>query len=345
MKPHPLITLALATLLATLACAQTELVLPSPTPIRGLPTESRFPTQQGGVTVMPAPALSVLTAKASPDRLIGDVKALSAIPSRHINNPGVTQAAQYIQDQMEAAGGNLQVAYQGFPLNANGVPTNQRNVIATLPGSDPAAGIIVVGAHYDSRSRDIGDSVSLAPGANDNATGTAVVIELARIFAELSPRATLIFVTFSGEEEGRLGSKYFVDAFSSHPDIRAMIALDIVGMGIAPDGRTRIYSAGPAGSPSRKLAQFLAARAPAGAPGFMVEVEDAPDRPGRYSDHISFSDAGYPAARFIEPAEDSANHSPDDTASRLSPAYLAQVTQIVLAGIYDLAWGDIHFTP
>ena len=337
---------ALISLLAVCACGPAVSSTPLPTgapPI--LPTAMPTQTEAAAMTPAPQPSLAALTGQVSPDRLIGDVKALSAIPSRHINNPGITKAADYIEGQMKAAGGSLQVAYQGFPLTVNGQATNQRNVIATLPGSDPSAGVIVIGAHYDSRTRDLGDSVSLAPGANDNATGSAIVVELARIFAATSPRATLDFVTFAGEEEGRLGSQYFMAAFNSHPDIRAMIALDIMGMDPGGTHSARLYSPGPADSPSRRLAVFMAQHAAEGSPGFTVTVEDASDRPGRYSDHLSFSDAGYPAARFIQPQEDPANHSPDDTADRLDPDYMARVTRAVLAGIYDLAWGDTRFTP
>jgi Zn-dependent M28 family amino/carboxypeptidase len=122
-----------------------------------------------------------------------------------------------------------------------------------------------------------------------------------------------------------------------------MIALDMVGLD--GSGNTRIYSPGPAGSPSRRLAEFMALHAPEGVPGFVLDVKDAPDRAGRYSDHISFSDAGYPAVRFIQPQEDPSNHSPDDTADHVNPDYVKRITQVVLAGLHALAWGDETFNP
>jgi Zn-dependent M28 family amino/carboxypeptidase len=271
---------------------------------------------------------------------MADVRALSAIPSRHVGNPGVAQAADTIKGQMAAADGGIQAADQGFPLTVNGVETFQRNVIASLPGADPSAGAIVIGAHYDSRTRDIGDSASLAPGANDNASGVAAVIELARVLADTHPRASILLVAFTGEEIGREGSKYFVAAFSSPQHFRAMIALDIVGRDTNNARSVRIYSPGPEGSPSRRLAAFFAAQGRAALPGFGFEVKDSADRPGRYSDHISFSEAGFPAIRLIQPEEDPWNHSADDTLEKMTPGYLREVTQAVLAAVYALAWGD-----
>jgi hypothetical protein len=118
----------------------------------------------------------------------------------------------------------------------NGRPT--QNVVAILPGSDPkfAGQYIVIGAHFDHLGRD--SQFALDPdakdairnGADDNASGTAAVMQLARILSTTHPRRSIIFANFSGEEEGLLGSQWFVD----HPpvpldSIMAMVNFDMVG--------------------------------------------------------------------------------------------------------------------
>ena len=312
--------IGLAVVVGTLAACEQ----PTPTPQPSLPAAPEFiPSPTATVTALSATSELILSPTAivtpeiperaslpdlmqtvSTDRLMADVVALSAIHSRHVNSPGVAQAADYVEAQFAAAGGDLQAAYQTFPLNWNGVDTLQHNVIATLPGSDSSAGVIVIGAHYDSRSVDINDAVSRSPGANDNASGVAAVIELARILADQKPKATIIFVAFSGEEVGRQGSKYFVQSLSSRPDIRAVFVMDIIGRNSLPEEGVRVYPVGSRDSPSRGLAEAFARSAGSALPGFVAYVQNTADRPHRYSDHISFGDAGYPAIRLIQPEED-----------------------------------------
>ena len=126
----------------------------------------------------------------------------------------------------------------------------------------------MIGAHYDSRLVDINDAVSCSPGANDNASGVAAVIELARILADQKPKATIIFVAFSGEEVGRQGSKYFVQSLSSRPDIRAVFVMDIIGRNYLPEEGVRVYPAGSRDLPSRGLAEAFARSAGSALPGF-----------------------------------------------------------------------------
>jgi len=340
-----------ATLILTgvvlLAC---NLAGPPPGPTQSLPvTPSAAPavpaTQKGEMYLAPtatgfstqvAPIKDLLGA-VSAEQLMTDVTALSAIHSRQVNSATIGDAAQYIHDQFAAAGGRLVVEYDEFLLVFNGGSSSQRNVIATLPGSDPSAGIVVIGAHYDSRTADLTDSSGRAPGANDNATGVAAVLELARIMAHERPRATIQFVAFSGEEVGRKGSIHFVEQGQARGEVfRGMIALDIVGNGAGsstPGGSIRVFSAGPEGSPSRELARSLAAQAETYLPGFDVLVQDAIDRPHRYSDHNSFSEAGFAAVRLIQAQEDPDNHSGGDTADHVDGEYLRRATQTALVGI------------
>lgn len=270
------------------------------------------------------------------------VEMLSAIHSRHVNSATISEAAVTIYEAFRAAGGHLTVAYDEFPLSFNGITTTQRNMVATLPGSDPAAGMILIGAHYDSRTADLYDAAGPAPGADDNATGTAALLEIARVLANETPDATVVLVAFSAEEVGLWGSRHYVEAAQQRGnDIRAMIALDIIGnaSGVQGEGVIRAF-ADPDHAPSQQLARLIAQQADTYLTDFAVQVQPTIDRPGRYSDHVPFSDAGIPAVRLIEAIEDvSKQHSPHDGIEHISATYLRQAVQLALASVINLAWG------
>ena len=169
-----------------------------------------------GVTPPPPARVDLvdgLVANVSAQNLMSSVGQLSAVNSRHVNSPGAAQAAQRIFSGFQSAGGRLCVSYQDFAGEYDEVPTVQRNVIARLPGSDPSAGVIVIGAHYDSRVGDLKDAGTRAPGADDNATGVAALIEIARLLANETPVASIDVVAFAAEEVGTVGSSlYFLTA-------------------------------------------------------------------------------------------------------------------------------------
>jgi hypothetical protein len=338
LAPEPIITATPTTTpvppsaAPTITAPATGTVAASPTPV--------LPIIEGHIR---SAHISGLMDDVSAERLYEDVFTLANIPSRNINHPGNAEAAEYIFDQFEAAGGNLEVAFDEFPVVWNEQYTDQRNVIATLPGSDPSAGVIIVGAHYDSRTVQLNDLEGPAPGANDNASGTAVTMELARVLAHENPRATIKFIAFSAEEMGKLGSIHYVEEALAHgEDIRAVVALDIVGNAVGPagEGRIRVFSADPPDSSSRWLARSVAWHAEQYLP-IDVLIQPVVDRPFRYSDHVPFSDAGFPAVRLIESVEDTGRqHSALDRPEHISPQYMASVVQVVLASL-----GNIAFAP
>ncbi len=155
--------------------------------------------------------------------------------------------------------------------------------------------------------------------------------------------ADVIFAAFSAEEVGKLGSAAYVrDSLAAGRRFRAVIALDTVGGagGAETAGAVRAFSADPVGSPSRQLARHLDVLARASLPILDVQVQDALDRPYRYSDHVPFSDAGFAAARLIEPVEDpGSNHSPADLPANLTPEILRHNTQLAVAAAAHLAAG------
>lgn len=220
-----------------------------------------------------------------------------------------------LQAISKATGGKLEVKVDHFQATAprtRDQPVPLENVVAILPGTDPVLSktAFVVSGHYDSMPSNVMDPTSDAPGADDDASGTAVSIGCARLLAGRRPaqgyRATLVFAAVSGEEQGLLGGRRLLDYLrQSGFTVGGMLDNDIVGADFAPGAphRVRVFSAGgPEGAdgPSRELART-------------VEQIDSPeavrlifrvDRLGRGGDHMPFVEAGLPAVRFTEPLED-----------------------------------------
>jgi Zn-dependent M28 family amino/carboxypeptidase len=363
-----LLLVVLAMALATLACNLSDNAAPPTLVLRATAT----PPPTIGYATLPPEALPQQEATAPPrvetlilnlinqvqtDRLMYHVASLADMTTRHVNSPyvaagrGIGAARDYILNELNqistASQGTFRVLTQDFPTNFAGVTSIATNVIGISPGDEIGAGVIIVGAHYDSISINPEDGNAYAPGANDNASGVAALIEIARIVSQRRHRATIIFVAFSAEEIGREGSKVFVDQYvrGNNLDVRAMLNLDIIGSNTSPTGQIandsiRVFSADPNNSPSRLLARELGLLARQYTLDMRVFVEPLIDREGRYSDHITFSDAGYPAARFIETLEDSGRqHTDRDTIDDVQPGYLTQNTRLMVALVTSLADG------
>src|SRR5262245_29742078 len=165
------------------------------------------------------PILLILALTVGQD-LEKDVKALAdeAFEGRETGTAGEMKAAGHIVGEMRRAG--LHPVLQLF----QGHGTTGRNVVAVVHGTTPEA--VVIGAHYDHLG---GDGKKVYCGADDNASGTAVVVEMARRFAKKPAKRTVILVAFSGEEMGILGSRYFVNNPPTLEPAIAMINLDMVG--------------------------------------------------------------------------------------------------------------------
>ena len=299
-----------------------------------------------GVTPPPAERVDLvdtLLANVSSQNLIASVERLSSVHSRHVNSPSVVEAAEMILAGFQSGGGRLSVAYQEFDLEYDDVPTVQRNVIARLPGSDPSAGVIVIGAHYDSRVVDLKDADTRAPGADDNATGVAALIEMARLLANETPVASIDFVAFAAEEIGVVGSSYYLQSALARAEIiRGVIILDIIGNAGGPAGQSvlRAFSSPPETSVARQLARWVSSVALVYTPGLQISVEATLDRSERYSDHLPFTQRGIPAIRLIELLEDSTRqHTSNDLTQFIDPDYLQQATQLALAVVINLAFG------
>ncbi|HVQ40509.1 MAG TPA: M28 family metallopeptidase [Pyrinomonadaceae bacterium] len=232
----------------------------------------------------------------------------------------------------ESSGGRMTVEKQTFEqAKAARIPqpTMLINVVATLRGTQPesAQRIYVVSGHYDSMCGSPTDAKCDAPGANDDASGTAAVLEMARVMAKYRFDATIVFMTVPGEEQGLLGSTYFAEqSKKNNADIEAMFTNDIIGNSLGGNGihdpRTvRVFSEGvpsneTAGeantrrsvggendSTARQLARFIKETAAAYVPAMNVMMVYRRDRYGRGGDHIPFLERGYAAVRFTETNE------------------------------------------
>src|SRR5215204_1557878 len=276
----------------------------------------------------------------------------------------------------EASNGRMTVEKQSYEQpKAARVPeaTTITNVVATLKGSQPEATdrIYVVSGHYDSMCNSPTDAKCDAPGANDDASGTAAVLEMARVLAKYEFDATIIFMAVAGEEQSLLGSTYFAtQAKQKNWDIDAMFTNDIVGNTLGGNGvrdrnHVRVFSEGvPSNetaaeattrrsvggendSASRQLARFIKEIGDAFVPQMKVMLVYRRDRYGRGGDHIPFLERGYPAVRFTEVNEEFRHQHQNvrvengvqfgDLPGFVDFAYVANVARVNAASLAALA--------
>lgn len=310
----------------------TAALQPTMTPVFG-----RMPCS---LTVQPDPEIHAMVTAVSRQNLQRYVQTLESFGTRHTfsttQSPthGIGAARNWIYDEFGRVGnGRLQVRFDDFSMSFNALTYHAQNVVATLPGHDTHSGVVVVTAHYDSRTLDVADRYSLAPGANDNASGVAMLLETARLLSMREWNQTIIFVAFAAEEQGTHGSYHFVEeSLANGLVVDAAFNFDIVGgrPGIAQ--RVRVFSGGPDGSIHRQLVRHMAFVGELYLPIFPVDLQDAAEREGRFGDQREFVRANIPALRVTESEEDTAvQHTSSDTSDRLDYNYLFRVTQLSLA--------------
>lgn len=250
-------------------------------------------------------------------------------------------------------------------------PTEVMDVVAIKRGSSDPDRVIVMTGHLDSRVSDVMDRRSDAPGANDDASGVAALMEAARLLATQDTRATLVFAALPGEEQGLYGGKVLADyAVAHHWKVEADLNNDIVGNSRGQNGvrdntmvrvfsegtrstetaaqaRTRNYFGGEVDSPSRNLARTMATLADQYLPELRVKMIYRTDRYGRGGDQVPFLQAGYPAVRVTEGHEDYTRQHQDlrtehgitygDTIDGIDFHYLARVTALNTVTMASLA--------
>jgi len=318
----------------------------------------------------------------SPERLKADVAAMVGFGTRHTASTttdpkrGIGAARDWAAGRFaeiaRGCGGCITVERIERRFTGPRAPTGVvvQDVLGIQRGRDPDR-VVIVGAHIDSRVTDVMDTTSDAPGANDDASGVALVLEAARILSRRTFDATIVYAVFSGEEQGLWGATLLADTAKARGwQVSAMLNNDIVGntigQGNVRESRwVRVFSEGIRSSedeaqqmvrrgnggeddgPSRALAKAIDGVATRGRYGLDVFLDRRPDRFGRGGDHEPFLKLGYPAVRFSVANENwDAQHQDlrtekgvvyGDTIDRMDFPYLAKVTAINVATLARLA--------
>jgi hypothetical protein len=320
------------------------------------------------------------------DRIEATVRTLVSFGTRHTlssqTDPhrGIGAARDWIAAELRRyaarSGGRMTVTVPSYiqqPASRIPTPTRISNVVATLRGSTDPNRVYVVSGHYDSRVTDVLNFTSDAPGADDDASGVAVSMELARVMATRRPEATIIFAAVAGEEQGLYGSTFLAQQLkNAGADVQGMFTNDIVGSSRGDDGTrdrhsvrlfaqgtppnedptraaTRLSIGGENDSPARELARFVTEVADNRATDARVRVIYRLDRYLRGGDHRPFLEQGFPAARFTEPNENFAHQHQDvrvengvqfgDLPQFCDFDYIARVARTNAATLWSLAQG------
>ncbi|MEW6370516.1 MAG: M28 family peptidase [Pseudomonadota bacterium] len=325
-----------------------------------------------------------IVAEISSKRIENYIRKLVSFETRHTmsetesDTRGIGAARRWIKSELERCGaGKLQVAFDSHvaPVSARiSRPTEIVNVVATLPGAQEASKdrLYVVSGHYDTRNTDVMDATGKAPGANDDASGTAAVMEMACVMAKHQFDATLVFMTVAAEEQGLLGAGHWArQARANNLNVAGMLNNDIIGSSRADDGRVdnkqvRLFAqsipatkemseavrqlvatGGENDSITRQLARHVKEQGERYVKGFKVNVIQRHDRYLRGGDHMPFLEQGYAALRFTEPNEDFSHQHQNlrtedgkvygDLIDFVDFDYAAKVTKVNAAALASLA--------
>ncbi len=321
---------------------------------------------------------AVVDAVAAPG-LEQTVRTLAAFPTRHtLSVTGSAQASEWIYQQFAAiskdTGGRLQVARDVWTQPAGDrlvAPVKMTDIVATLPGDAKPERIVIISGHYDSRVTDVMNATGNAPGANDDASGVAVALELARVMSSHHYPATIKFVAVTGEEQGLYGSTHLAQEMADgNQNVLAMITNDIVGSshgqgGLHDNTHVRVFASGTdptetpklaagrrasgtdADTPARTLARAISDADRQYVSGFGTVIMYRLDRYLRGGDHAPFVQHGYAAVRLTEPNEDWRHQHQDvrvengvqygDLPQFVDYAYLANVARVNTAAVASLA--------
>jgi len=333
----------------------------------------------------PDPDLRALLRQVDPDRIQATIQRLTQFGTRHTlssqTDPvrGIGAATAWVFGQMQdiaaTSSGRMTVQQQTFfqpPVPRLPSGASITNVIATLQGTASPQRFYVVTGHLDSRVTDVLDFTSDAPGADDDGSGVACVLELARLFATHQFPGTLVFATVSGEEQGLFGSSFMAAQMkAAGADVQGMFSNDIIGTGDAHDGTrpdpttVRLFlegiptnvtpnqislmqaTGGENDGLSRQLGRFVNSVAPFDLTGMNIRLIWRRDRYLRASDHVSFQGQGYPAARFTEPRENFDHEHQNtrvfegrqlgDLIQYVDFDYVGRVTRVNAAALWSLA--------
>ncbi len=323
------------------------------------------------------PRIEKLVASVSSERLQATDTKLASFGTRNTlsdtvsTTRGIGAARRWIYDEFKRMSTKLQVSYDRHMLAQQGRITREVelvNVVAVLPGK--SARRVYITGHYDTVNsrrpagadatataagrtapaqplvRPVINDDADAPGANDDGSGTSLTMELARVFADsgIEFDATLVFVTWAGEEQGLIGSMaHATDLRNAKVVVEANFNNDIVGNSLGGNGivdaeSVKIYALGPEDSPHRALARYVQRVAGTYVPSHTIRLMAREDRFGRGSDHSSFTANDFPAIVFREANENyERQHSADDKLEGVDFRYLAQNARVNVAAAASVA--------
>lgn len=357
--------------------------------LAGVPAVATAEARGGGgrppLSQPPDRELRAILREVDPKRIEANVRKLVSFGTRHTlstqddPNRGIGAARDWIFAEMQKyaarSNGRMTVELQSYiqpPADRIPVPTRITNIMATIRGSVSPERVYVISGHYDSRVTDVMNATADAPGADDDASGVAVSMELARILATRAPKATIVLAAVAGEEQGLYGARFMAAQYrAANVDVQGMFTNDIVGSSRADDGEvdahtvrlfaegvptaetpaeanTRRSVGGENDSPPRQLARFVREVADNGETGMNVRVIYRRDRYLRGGDHIGFLEQRYPAARFTEVNEDYAHQHQDvrvdengkqfgDLPEFCDFNYIARVAKVNAAALWSLS--------
>lgn len=329
------------------------------------------------------PLLRAIAADVDPKALESTVRSLVGFGTRHTlsdtksDKRGIGAARRWAKSRFEAIGKDcggcltVETPAQVFTNKRVPNPTEVMDVLGIQKGTTDPDRVIIIAGHIDSRVTDVMNFTSDAPGANDDASGVAAVIEAARVLSKHKFPATLVYAVLSGEEQGLLGGKVLADyARAQGWKVEADLNNDIVGnsrgqSGVVDNTHVRVfsegtkavetpeqangrrYNGGEVDSPSRNLARYLDGLADRYLTNFDVVMVYRTDRYGRGGDQVPLLEAGYPAVRVTEAVENYDRQHQDlrtengkpygDTIEGVDFAYLAQVTRLNAVAMASLA--------
>ncbi|KAI9750270.1 MAG: hypothetical protein M4579_006534 [Chaenotheca gracillima] len=301
------------------------------------------------VPQMPDDELKSILEQVDPKRVEDIINKLVSFGTRHTlstqtdPNRGIGAARDWIASQMrefaKESDGQMEVTVPSYIQGIGeriSFPVRLSNVVATLKGCETPERIYVVSGHYDTRVVDVMNYTADAPGADDDGSGVAVSMELARVMAKHKPRSTIVFAAVAGEEQNLYGSNFLAQSYkNASANVAGMLDNDIVGSSTGDDGTKdphtiRLFAqglpltesdemtslrqsvGGENDSPARELARFIAEVATNSITDMTVRVIYRLDRYLRGGDHSSFLMAGYESAvRFTEPRENFAHQHQD----------------------------------
>ncbi|KAH7385225.1 putative zinc metalloprotease [Phaeosphaeria sp. MPI-PUGE-AT-0046c] len=300
------------------------------------------------VPQMPEDEVVAMLDEINPANIEATITKLVSFGTRHTlatfnsSTRGIHAARDWIASEMrgyaEKSEGRMTVEVQSYLQGISSripFPVVISNVVATIKGSETPEKVYVMTGHYDSRVTDVLNYEADSPGANDDASGTAIAMELARILAMRQPKSTIILAAVAGEEQGLYGAGYLAGTLkNASTNVEGMLNCDIVGSSTGDRGQKdpftiRAFAQGPPpsesttkaaqrlqiggenDSPARELARFTAEVAGNDATGMSIAIIYRLDRFLRGGDHTPFLQAGYPAIRFTEPNENFAHQHQD----------------------------------